>query len=337
MQKIKLDKKDFKILYQLDLGSRQSDAEIGRKVGLSREVVKYRINNLIKNGIIERFYTIINAAKLGQIFYKLYFQFQNLNKNKQDEIVKFLQTLPNYGWLGLCSGKWDMIVGLWCKNIHEFDTIFMEFSDKYSKYIMNKAFTITLTVPHYRKEYLINKKTSTEPAVSIGGESKELKLDNIDIGILKILANNARMPVIDIAEKLKTTPRIISYRVRELQKQKVILAFKLALNLTKLNLLFFKAFLYLQNINEEILKRFIYYCGSNPNLGWIILCVGPWEMEIEFEIESLEKFEEAMKNIRERFGDVIRGIETVIISKEFGGSQYFPGCYGKIDRIYDIK
>lgn len=334
MDKIKIDKKDHKILYQLDLNSRQPDAEIGRKVGLSREVVKYRIKNLIKNGIIERFYTIIDTAKLGLTFYKLYFQFQNLNKNKEEEMIKFFQSLPNYGWLGITSGKWDMIVGLWCRNIHEFNEIFMKFSDKYSQYVMSKSFTTTINARHYRKEYLIGKRIATEPKVTIGEQTKKVSLDNTDVEILKILANNARMPLIEIAKKVKTSQRIASYRIKELQKKKVIKAFRLALNLPKLNLLFFKAFLYLQNLNEETLKKLTAYCGSLPNLGWIILCVGSWEMEIEFEIESLEKFEEAMKNIRENFGNIIKGTETLLISREFGGSQYFPGCYGKIDKIY---
>jgi len=36
---VKLDLKDRKILYQLDLNPRQSNAEIGKKVRLSKEVV----------------------------------------------------------------------------------------------------------------------------------------------------------------------------------------------------------------------------------------------------------------------------------------------------------
>ena len=48
----KIDVKDRKILYQLDLNSRQSLTTIGSKVRLSKTVVQYRINRLVKNGII---------------------------------------------------------------------------------------------------------------------------------------------------------------------------------------------------------------------------------------------------------------------------------------------
>ncbi len=38
-----LDVEDKKILYELDIDSRQSFSQIGRKVGLSKDVVAYRV------------------------------------------------------------------------------------------------------------------------------------------------------------------------------------------------------------------------------------------------------------------------------------------------------
>ena len=43
-----LDLKDKKILLELELNSRQSFSSIAKKVGLSKEVVNYRVNKLIK-------------------------------------------------------------------------------------------------------------------------------------------------------------------------------------------------------------------------------------------------------------------------------------------------
>ncbi len=38
---VKIDVKDRKILYELDLNCRQSNAQIGKKVGLGRDVVAF--------------------------------------------------------------------------------------------------------------------------------------------------------------------------------------------------------------------------------------------------------------------------------------------------------
>ena len=57
----KIDKIDRKILYALDLDSKQSLNSLGKKVGLGKETLFYRIKNLQERGIIDKFVTIINV------------------------------------------------------------------------------------------------------------------------------------------------------------------------------------------------------------------------------------------------------------------------------------
>lgn len=68
---IKLDKKDRKILYQLDIDGRQTLSQLGKKISLSKQVVDYRLKNLVKTSVISEFYTVINFSKLGYTQYKL--------------------------------------------------------------------------------------------------------------------------------------------------------------------------------------------------------------------------------------------------------------------------
>ena len=58
----KIDLKDRKILYELDLNCRQSNTQIGKKVGLKRDVVSYRINRLQEEGVIKNFWTALVVA-----------------------------------------------------------------------------------------------------------------------------------------------------------------------------------------------------------------------------------------------------------------------------------
>ena len=61
----KIDLKDRKILYCLDLNSRSTLGDIGKKVDLSKNVVAYRIKRLMQMGIIRNFFTVINPFKFG--------------------------------------------------------------------------------------------------------------------------------------------------------------------------------------------------------------------------------------------------------------------------------
>ena len=69
---VKLDLKDYKLLYELDTNSRQSYKQIGKKIGLSKDSVIYRIKQLENEEIIQQFHTVINVGKLGYLSFRLY-------------------------------------------------------------------------------------------------------------------------------------------------------------------------------------------------------------------------------------------------------------------------
>ena len=86
----KLDVKDRKILYELDLDSRQSFSQLGKKVGLHKDVVAYRVKKLQEKGIIKIFYTETNGYKLGYSQVKFYFTYQNITPKIKQEIIDYL-------------------------------------------------------------------------------------------------------------------------------------------------------------------------------------------------------------------------------------------------------
>src|SRR3989344_2227411 len=109
---MKLDHKDKKILYELDLNSRATLNEIAKKVGLSKQVVDYHLKNLIKNNVIQQFYTVINFSKLGYTQYKLYLKFQNVNLGTEKEIINYWTQNKNSVWVASCRGRWDLATSI---------------------------------------------------------------------------------------------------------------------------------------------------------------------------------------------------------------------------------
>jgi len=63
---LKLDKTDRQILEHLIEDGRISYVDLGKHVGLSRVAVRDRVNQLIKNGVIEKFTAIINSEQVGK-------------------------------------------------------------------------------------------------------------------------------------------------------------------------------------------------------------------------------------------------------------------------------
>ncbi len=322
-----LDKKDKKILHELDINARRSNNQIAKKTKLSKEVVKYRIDKLIREGVIYRFQTTINYFRLGKSKFKLYLRLTNANKEKKEEIAEYFKKQHKTEWVVLTSGRWDLISGFLVDNVNVFDEEVQKVINKFSEHIQEKAVTTTIYLVHERRAFLeTGENKKVEPVVYHTSKDKQIKIDDIDEEILRILANNARIPVTTIAKKMKTTPKIIQYHIKKLENNKVILAYRAHLEPRGMNKIFCKAIIYLSNPTKKRLDHFINYTASVPGAVWPQRVMGTWDFELDLELDNYEEFEEIMTDLKEKFPDVIKNHEFCIVSKEFK-LDFYPNCY----------
>jgi Lrp/AsnC family transcriptional regulator for asnA, asnC and gidA len=62
---IQLDDKDRKILNMLQENSRTSYLHIANELGVSEATVRYRVKNLIDDGVINKFTVLLDSKKIG--------------------------------------------------------------------------------------------------------------------------------------------------------------------------------------------------------------------------------------------------------------------------------
>jgi Lrp/AsnC family transcriptional regulator, leucine-responsive regulatory protein len=310
---VKIDNLDKKILYILDQNSRQSASEIAKKCRVHKNVVNFRINRLVKSGIIRQFVAMVSPSVLGLTPYKFYFQLQNFTEERQKEIFEFIKNLPTY-WSAKVSGRWDLIIGVLIKNSSELKEIKNRILDYFGEDIINKNISLLVEAPHFYRNYLIEKQDYSIKYWM--GNVKAEKIDELDSKILRIFADNCRTPIIEIAEKTGVTPKTIISHIKSLEKKKIIYDYRISLNLDKLGLKFFKCFISLKKSNKEEIKKFIQYCANHKNIIHLIECVGEWDLEPEFEIESSEKFQESLIEIRNKFNHIIKTVETIEVLEE---------------------
>jgi len=313
--KFRLDLKDRKILYELDSNCRQTCSQIGKKVGLSSEVVNYRIKKLEDEKIITQYQVAFDLSKLGIIQFKILLSFQHMNSETMDKILKKLNANKNVKWIVSCNGNWDLMIALEAESISEIDALKNEVLSAFENYIDKKAISICASGFVYNRDYLIDKKSYNRTRVLVS-EAKKEKLDKIDIEILKNLAEDARKPIVDIATQLKTSARVVNYRIRQLIKEKIITGFRIAINYEKLGIKFYKTFFYLDNPKKERIERIAEYFASNKNIVHNLHVVGNWDFEPEFEVFSDLEFNSLLKDIRDKFSDIIKNIDIVTIEKE---------------------
>jgi Lrp/AsnC family transcriptional regulator len=310
---IKIDKLDRKILYELDNNARQSLSSLSKKLRASRSVIDYRIRQLQKKGVIKNFVTLLDAGRLGLMIWNVYLEFQNLNKNVEKEIVDYLVNNKRVWWVAKTAGKWDMIYSIFVKDIKEFYNIVTAFQEKYGKYISNQSLAAHVEVEVFSRGYFLDKPSE---GVTWYKEFFSVKLSETDKKILSELAKNARAPSTEIARKLNITPRMVAYRIKNLIKSRVITRFRLQLDVTKLGYSFYKTILYTKDFSKEKDKALMEYCRRLGNVFHYEKKIGPWILELEMDVESYEKFNEILREMKEYFPDFIRSYEGVLVYDE---------------------
>ena len=309
-----LNQKDKQILSLLDQNSRISVSGLARKLKLSKDGVNYRLKKLEKEKIITKYFAEVDISKMGLIIGKVTLQFQNVDKEKEDEIFNFLKNQSKIGWVVFCSGRWDCVFAFYVKDNYEIQELISEFIEKYGKYILDKQFLL-------ESYYIVNRKwliNDNKIVISnVGGRVNKI-IDDLDIKLIKILTQNCRKPIIEIAREVNQSSSLVINRIKNLEKRGVVQNYYIGLNLEKIGMEFCKSFMYLHNYTKEEYKELEKFCLRHRNVTALTNLVGPWEMELEMEVKNFDEFYKIMNNIKNKFKHIIRSYEAITITREYG-------------------
>ncbi len=313
MDKIQLDITDRKILTELDKNCRIPNSVLAKKVHKSREVVKYRIQQHQKNGIIHKFITSINPNKLGFYMFKVYLKLQNIPDEREKFFEELKQNKDIY-WMGISDGVFDCVFAILSKSIVEYYEKINFLLSKWEHIIISKVLGTMVDTTQYSKKFFINDKDSQ--SVVFGGDIVDNKIDELDYKILTILANEARIPIMELARRVNSTIEIVRGRIRKLEEKKIILNYRIAVDFNKLGLEFFKAIIYFRKLSEQDEKSLSEWMKRHSKSLYYIRSLAPWEVEFEFAVGSYQHFNQIINDLRKSFPHVIRNYEHLIMIYE---------------------
>ncbi len=314
MEKI-LDKKDKILLWKLDKNSRTSLTALAKSLKLSKEAVRNRILNLEKKEIIAKYYTIIDISKLGRYVTKAFLRFHNTTEENENEIETWLVENPNVVYIEKCDGEFGLIFGTWAENIEEYSNLLQNFINKFGKYIRDKELASIVRGHYFVRDYLVKKIGGSEREMFFGSVPGKIKLDKIDYRILVEISKNARISFVKIANELNISPDSISSRIKKLEKLGVIQGYIIMLNHKTLGQQHYKILLKMQQLTEQREIEFMEYCKMEPNISYLAKTLGPWEYEINIEVETVEEYREIIRKINKRFANEIKSYSTLNLYK----------------------
>ena len=309
-----LDSKDHKILYHLFLNSRESLSAIGKKVGLPKTVVKYRIDRLVNEKIIENFNAMIDVFKLGFTVYRLNFIFQYVSPEKEKEIIDYFVNYKNTWSAASTKGRYDFTATILVKNPGEFYSFHEETLKRFRYYLKEIDFSQLYEKFGYKHATLFTDSPhSQEKAYEYRFTGKIVEIDDIDYQILCMLAKNSRIPSIEMAKKIKMTSTTIINRITKLIKDGIIQRYSISIDTIKLGYKPFNVNLSLRNYDQK--NRIISYLSSIPFIWEIHKEVGGCDLELSVFTLNFEHFHKLMEDIRSKFPEDITSYDYLYVTK----------------------
>lgn len=312
-----LDRLDKRLIYELEKDSSQAISELAKRVKRSKEVVGFRIRRLQRDGILLGCSAIVDMARLGYFTFRIYFRWQNMTHEEKRRAYDEIKVKKNVWTTTVLHGKWDFafFVGVKTESyIESFHKVWNELLLKYKEKIAESKIAIYAPVHNFNKRFFIDFDMATETIERVYGGGPPIEFDELDERIIQAYASDVRVPFTKLAETLGVTAETVRQRIRKLEQKKVIVGYKINLDLPKLGYQGYRVDFLLNSVARnaelfEYLKRHKYFYQINRSIGGA-------DFETEIVVESLAHLLDILEEVVKRFSDVIRGYEY------FGYSEF---------------
>lgn len=320
VEKIKVDLKDRKILGYLSSNARIPLTVLAKKVGLSRDAVNYRIKNYEEKGVIQGYRTMVDISKFGYENYHIFIKLNNPSEKIEKEIVNRLMKYAFIRTIIKFSGNFDFEIAIIAKNAEELDRIITKIINACSGSIQD--YEILTIIRNYIAETFPPNFQS-----EIGGKKinkkENGKVDKKDIEILKVIGENAILPLFEIGDKVKLSADAVSYRIKNMLNTGIITKFIPVMNYTSLDYSLYTILLNVGGMDEkkeELIKSFLL---KDKNTLWAVKTIGRFNILIYLLVRNIEELQETVMKLRSLFPKQINHYETLIAYEEYK-YVYFP-------------
>ncbi len=284
---------DCRILDLLDRDARLSADEIARKLRVSGDSVLYHLAKLKDEKVLGWSGAMIDFWRLGLILFRISIK---LSRNTAIEsLAKKLFNIPGITLVVETRGEHDLIVWGVAENLKKASEAYSSANELLGSLTQTMSLELITETSSYSRGFLVNRPGKVFPA---RGDAGTLKLDKIEIEILKKVREDARKPATIIALELDTTPAIVSYRIKKLETSGVITGYRVNLNSEKLGLQRFRAQISFHSGYNECKSALRKFAEKTPSVTRLEFHIGGWPAELGLEIESFTKLHEALDETR---------------------------------------
>lgn len=300
-----MDKTDTKLLLELMKDSRMPVTQLAKRLRVSREVANYRINRLVREGVILSFVTEINVRKLGFIGAAV---FINIKTGRQKEFREFLDKCGFVSWVAELSGVWSFGLSIYGRTNEELDQKFLILYDEFKEDIIDHRFTL-----HRKSTFFYEKYFESMPEAEKEGKGV-YSPDQKDKIILRELSKNSRIDSVSLSKLVNLTAPAIAQRIKQLEKNDYIEKYSIFVDISKLGLFQYSIFIVNRDIDAR--RQLISYLSQHPKVSFIAEYVGDPFLEFGLIVRDPYELRRVLQEICESFPDN-KIMEVSLFQKEF--------------------
>lgn len=150
--KADLDETDWRILDLISQNARLPVSKIARQLGLTREIVNYRIRKMIDEDVIVAFLTVANFPRTGyDIWGYMNLTFKDRTPEREREFIDFVRKMPYVVFAHTTLGSWNFGLEFFAKDVGHFFDLQNEITNRFSDIIKDAETGVYVDV--YRMTY----------------------------------------------------------------------------------------------------------------------------------------------------------------------------------------
>lgn len=303
-----MDLWDKKILYELDKNGRVPITQIAKKINKSKSFIKYRIENLIKDGIVLDYTLVIDTSKLGYQTYDIFLQIFSKNSN-ENKIIEYLLEKKEINCIQKTIGKYQLYISIFTKNQNELELFLLELLNEFKEIISNYKILLIYKAYSPSHNYLFDNSFDSINHNKEFLNSEKVDLSKKEIKILTELENNPRISFNEIALKINSSLSNVRNKFNKLVEKEVILYIRPSINANKLNLLHKIVLIKFKPVGILKIDEVKRYFLSLKNTMFISYSFGEYDISGEFIFNSLDEFRNFQEELFNNHSENIKQIE----------------------------
>lgn len=224
-----VDNFDLKIIDEMTFNSRVPLKELSRKLGRSKAFVNFRLNSLIKKGIIEKIYPIIDVTSLGFVPLDVFIKTQ-MGKEEEEDFIKSLKKEYQVYYIERLAGLFSIRFSFFDKSYLKALSFIERLFNDSSKILEVKVYPL-VNLLKINRSLVIEKR---KEVIEFFNSKSEYALSKKEKEIVKEINKDPRNSLLKISEKLKMSRDFIKKSIKKMEEGGMIRGYAIDIDIPKL-------------------------------------------------------------------------------------------------------